>query len=64
MWNETSQEIQAIVRHCAEQLEGYYKGVEFFEAVAEDSGQSLDTVRKVLRDSPEEGRGPSRSGAH
>jgi hypothetical protein len=62
--NEPSPEVQAIVRRCAEQLRDYYLGEEFFVAVAEDSGQSLDTVRKVLSEAPEEGRGPSRDGAH
>ena len=62
--NEPSPEIQAIVRHCAEQLEDYYAGEELFVAVAEDSGQSLDTVRNVLSEAPEEGRGPGRGGAH
>jgi hypothetical protein len=62
--NEPSPEVQAIVRHWAEQLEDYYAGEELFRAVAEDSGQSLDTVRKVLGGAPEEGRGPSRGGAH
>jgi len=45
---EPSPEIQTIVRHFAEQLKDYYAGEEFFVAVSEDSGQSLDTVRKVL----------------
>ena len=62
--NEPSLEIQAIVRHCAEQLEDYYVGEELFVAVAEDSGQSLDTVRKVLSEALEEGRGLGRGGAH
>lgn len=62
--NEFSQEILTIVRRYAEQLEGYYEGEELFEAVADESGQSLDIVRKVLSGSLEVGKGPGRSGAH
>ena len=61
---EPAQEVQAIVRQFAEQLEGYYEGDEFLAAVAEDSGQSLDTVRKVLSEATEEGRGIGRSVTH
>lgn len=53
-----------LIRHFAEQLEDYYEGDEFLEAVAEDSGQSLDLVRQVLGGTHEQGRGPHQSGAH
>ncbi len=42
-------EIQEVVRHYAAQLEGLYEGDEFLKVVAEDSGQSIDQVREVLR---------------
>jgi len=53
-----------LIRHFADQLEGYYEGDEFLEAVAEDSEQSLDLVKQVLGGTHEQGRGPRQSGAH
>jgi hypothetical protein len=54
---EPSSEVQIIIRHFAEQLKDYYSGEEFFVAVSEDSGQSLDMVRTVLSETPRRGQG-------